>query len=142
MVRLPTWPDPEGADCTFRVFLGKGLEQPGAFRPWGREQAEDRADVRAVEEGLSNVEAVMADTADVLVATGFPLLEECRSPERADTAFLTRESVEVGHRAPGIMMPGGPGSPAWTRAVRGMALRLGRDPDRDIAVAPVLAQRR
>ena len=129
---------PDYPDCTFLVVLGKGLRQPDAFHPWGREVGEDRADVWAVDEDLSNVEDVVEDAAHAFVTAGLPLLAEFSSPERAYAALLTRESTEPGYGSPGVHMPGAPGSPNWTRTVRGLAGRLGRDADADIAAAPVL----
>jgi hypothetical protein len=124
--------------CTFVIELGKRLRQPHAFRPWGDGPSQDRAGIWAVCEDASNLEDVVEDAAETLFATGMPLLAEFASPNLAYLALLTRDSSETTYGTPGVEMPGAPGSPRWTDAVRCLAVRLGRDADDDLASAPVL----
>jgi len=128
---------PHYSACTVTVILGKLLRQPGAFRPWGREPGEDRVDTWAVREDASNVDEVVEDAAETLVATGLPVLAEFGSPERAYAALLSRFEPEPSHGVPGVQT-GAPGSPRWTHTVGCLAARLGRDAGRDIAAASVL----
>ncbi len=122
--------------CTVVVTLGKGLHQPGAFRPWGEQPGPDRADTWAVWEDAGNVDEVVEDAADTLVTTGLPVLSEWGTPEGAYAWLLRRFEPEARHGVPGVDA-GPPGSPRWTHTVRWLASRLGRDAERDIAEAPV-----
>ncbi|MDP9359639.1 MAG: hypothetical protein M3R02_31000 [Chloroflexota bacterium] len=124
--------------CTFEIDLDKRLRQPHAFRPWGDGPPQDRADIWAVWEDASNVEDVVEDAAETLFATGMPLLAEFGSPDLAYVALLTRDSSGTTYGTPSVGMPGAPGSPRWTDAVRCLAVRLGRDADDDLASARVL----
>ncbi|TFV66412.1 UNVERIFIED_ORG: hypothetical protein E4P37_06900 [Bacillus sp. AZ43] len=129
-------PRPHYSTCTVVVVLGKRLQQTGSFRPWG-DPGEDRVDTWAVRESASDVEEVVRDAADTLVATGLPVLADWGTPERAYTLLLSRFEPVAGPGVPGVHA-GAPGSPRWTHTVRWLAGRLGRDAEQDIAEAAVL----
>lgn len=128
---------PDYPQCHFEIILGKRLRQPHAFHPQGRERGVSRADTWAVWEDASNVDEVVEDAADTLVATGLPLLAEFSSPDLAYAALLSRDSSPVRHGKPGVGMPGAPGSPRWTQTVRCLGRKLGRDVNQDVSNAPV-----
>ena len=119
------------------LVLGKRLDQPGAFRPWGRAPGADRIDTWAVREDAADVDEVVEDAADTLVATCLPVLAELGSPLGAYTRLLDRSEPEPEHGVPSVHA-GVPGSPRWLHTVRWLAGVLGRDADRDIPASAAL----
>jgi hypothetical protein len=132
------WSRPPEHHCHARYHLAKGISQPNlpSTKRWFDRRVarplygswQDRPDVWYVIADGSNLDEVVTDARDQIVAIGLPWLERLSDLTEARRAFL--EDPSTSH-APGIVAEGfggAIGSPARWRAVGALSIALG-DPD-------------
>ncbi|RXZ51864.1 hypothetical protein [Agromyces binzhouensis] len=114
---------PRDYQLTFRGVLGKTIRQP-YFHPSGISDGSDRADVWHVLEDGSNLEVVVEDAVETVLAQAVPFIDRLDDPRQAMQSLLHEEGRNPGFGSLGLLSAGR-GSEQHTQDVDRLRALLG-----------------